>query len=157
MTVESRMVEPPSGFMRSTGNHHHPWLRAPVCLLLTGCVTHYDGLNYMDVGEKMARNVGGQRLAVALAGAALFLAGCASRPSADALTQSILDAAEVDATVSLTEAQARCIADELLDSNLSDAAVAGLAENFDEPEVLASDADSVESTVAEAAIVCAQS
>lgn len=103
----------------------------------------------------MSRNTGVQRLTVVLVGVALFLSGCASRPSADALTQSILDAAEIDAAVTLTEAQARCIADELLDSELSDTTVAGLAENFDQPEVLASDADTVEATVADAAIVCA--
>lgn len=124
---------------------------------MTRCVTHYDGLEYMDVGEKMSRKLGVQRLTVVLVSAVLFLAGCAGRPSADALTQSILEAADVDAAVSLTEAQARCIADELLDSDLSDTTVAGLAENFDQPEVLASDADTVESTVAEAAIVCADS
>lgn len=111
----------------------------------------------MDVGEKMSGKLGVQRLTVLVAGAVLFLSACASRPNADALTQSILDAAELDAAVTLTEAQARCIADELLDSDLSDTTVAGLAENFDQPEVLASDADTVEATVAEAAIVCADS
>ncbi len=105
----------------------------------------------------MSRNKGRRRLAVILAAAVLLLVGCASRPSADALTESILEAAAVDAAVSLTESQARCIAEELLDSDLSDTTVAGLAENFDEPEVLASDADTVESTVADAAIVCADS
>ncbi len=124
---------------------------------MTECVAHYDGLDYKDMGETMSRTMGVQRLTVVLVGALLFLTGCASRPSADALTQSILDAAEIDAAVTLTEAQARCIADELLDSDLSDTTVAGLAENFDQPEVLASDADTVESTVAEAAIVCADS
>ncbi len=59
--------------------------------------------------------------------------------------------------MSLTESQARCIADELLDSDLSDTTVAGLAENFDAPEVLASDADTVEQTVADAAVTCANS
>ena len=105
----------------------------------------------------MARNIGLWRSATLLVGSVLILAGCASRPSADALTQSILEAAEVDSAVSLSDTQARCIADELLDSDLSDTTVAGLAENFDQPEVLASDADSVESTVADAAIVCAES
>ncbi len=105
----------------------------------------------------MSGKLGRRGLTVVLAAAGLLLAGCASRPSADALTESILEAADVDATVSLTESQARCIADELLDSGLSDTTVAGLAENFDQPEVLASDADTVESTVAEAAIVCADS
>ncbi len=98
-----------------------------------------------------------RRMTVLLAGGALFLAGCASRPSADALTESILEAADTDTAVSLTESQARCIADELLDSDLADTTVAGLAENFDQPEVLASDADTVEATVADAAIVCADS
>ena len=105
----------------------------------------------------MARTTGRRRLTVGLAGMVLFLAGCASRPSADALTESIVGAAEADAAVSLTDTQARCIANELLDSDLSDATVAGLAEDFDQPEVLASDVDTVESTVADAAIVCADS
>ena len=105
----------------------------------------------------MSRNMGRRRPIVLLVSATMFLAACASRPSADALTESILEAASTDAAVALTEAQARCIADELLDSDLSDTTVAGLAENFDQPEVLASDADTVESTVADAAIVCAES
>lgn len=111
----------------------------------------------LDVGEMMARNMGQRRLTLGLAATALFLAGCASRPSADALTESILEAADGDAAVTLNETQARCIADELLDSGLADSTVAGLAEDFDQPEVLASDADTVESTVADAAIVCADS
>lgn len=105
----------------------------------------------------MSRKLGVRRLTVVLVSAMLFLAGCASRPSADALTQSIIEAADADAAVTLTETQARCIAEELLGSDLSDTTVSGLAENFDQPEVLASDADTVESTVAEAAIVCADS
>ncbi len=105
----------------------------------------------------MSRITRGRRLTVMVLCAGLFLVGCASRPSADALTDSILQAAESDAAISLTEDEARCIADELLDSDLADTTVAGLAENFDEPEVLASDADTVESTVSDAAIFCADS
>lgn len=105
----------------------------------------------------MARNVVRRRLVGLSVAMVVLLAGCASRPSADDLTQSILQAADADSAISLTETQARCIADELLDSGLADTTVAGLAENFDAPEVLASDADSVEQTVAEAAVNCADS
>lgn len=94
---------------------------------------------------------------VSLTVGTLLLTACASRPSAEELTESILRASEADDTVSLTGEQAACIADELLDSDLGDTTVSGLAENFDNPEVLASDVDDVERTVAEAAILCAGS
>jgi len=110
-----------------------------------------------SVGEnlrgKMSRTV--LRRSVAVAIGCLLLVGCANRPSADELTQSIIQAANNDETVALTDDQARCIADEIIDSDLSDTTVAGLAENFDQPRVLASDADEVEQTVADAAIICA--
>ena len=83
-----------------------------------------------------------------------MLTACAERPTVEQLTESIL-AAEAAEAVSLTDGQARCIAGELLDSDLADETLAGLAENFDTPNVLAADADDAEGVVADAAITCA--
>ena len=86
--------------------------------------------------------------------ALLLVAGCADRPPVDDLTAAIVAAAAEDATVEVTEDQARCIAQRLLDSGLSDTTLEGLAENFDSPEVLSEEKDDVEPLVAAAATAC---
>lgn len=96
------------------------------------------------------------RTLIAAAAALLALAGCGSRPSEDTLAQSILNAANSNAsTVSVSPDQARCIARILLASKLSDTTVGGLAKDFDRPQVLESEADQVESLVSAAAQQCA--
>ncbi len=93
------------------------------------------------------------RLVPALLGL-LLLSACADRPPVDDLASAIVAAAGQDPTVEVTNEQARCIAERLLDSGLSDTTLAGLAENFDSPEVLSDEKDDVESLVAEAATAC---
>lgn len=83
-----------------------------------------------------------------------LVTGCAEQPQASELADAILDAANQDPTVEVSADQARCIADELLGSGLSDTTLEGLAENFDSPEVLADEIDDVEPTVAAAALNC---
>lgn len=84
-----------------------------------------------------------------------LLAGCASRPSEGDLTNSILTATNAaDSTVTLSSEQAACIARALLASNLSDTTLSGLAEDFDKPEVLETEADQVRPVVAAAAEQC---
>lgn len=84
----------------------------------------------------------------------VLLAACADRPPIDDLTSAIVAAASEDPTVDVTDDQARCIAERLLDSGLSDTTLAGLAENFDSPEVLSEEKDDVEPLVAAAATAC---
>lgn len=108
------------------------------------------GLAGVDIPGRR-RIVAGLVLAVACS---LGLLGCADRPTAGELQQSILRAAENDPTVALTEEQARCIADRLLDTSLSDTTLEGLTNNFDEPQVLAAERDRVEPAVADAAASC---
>lgn len=93
------------------------------------------------------------RIAPVLAGCLLMI-GCADRPTVNDLAESILVAAEQDATVDVTPDEADCIARRLLDSGLSDTTMEGLAENFDSPEVLSAEVDQVEPAVAEAAAAC---
>ncbi len=93
------------------------------------------------------------RLVPALLGL-LFLSACADRPPVDDLASAIVAAASQDPTVDVTNDQARCIAERLLDSGLSDTTLAGLAENFDSPEVLSDEKDDVEPLVAAAATAC---
>lgn len=90
----------------------------------------------------------------ALVGGALFIAGCADRPTSADLTQSILTAAQDDPAVVLSNDEAACIAERLLATGLSDTTMSGLAENFDQPEVLSAEVDRVEPAVAEAAAAC---
>jgi PBP1b-binding outer membrane lipoprotein LpoB len=85
---------------------------------------------------------------------ALLLTACASRPSEEELTEAILAAASADADVELDEEQAACIARQLIDSDLSDTTLAGLAENFDAPQVLQTEVDEVKAMVEEAALTC---
>lgn len=84
----------------------------------------------------------------------LLVAGCADRPPIDDLAAAIVSAAAEDPTVELTDDQARCIAQRLLESGLSDTTLEGLAENFDSPEVLSDEVDEVEPLVAAAATAC---
>jgi len=93
------------------------------------------------------------RIAPVLVGC-LLVVGCASRPSVDELSRSILAAAEQDQTVNVTPEQADCIARHLLDSGLSDTTMEGLAADFDSPEVLSAEVEEVEPAVAEAAAAC---
>ena len=94
------------------------------------------------------------RLVPALLLGLLLIAGCADRPPVDDLTAAIVTAASEDPTVTVTDDQARCIAERLLDSGLSDTTLAGLAEDFDNPEVLSDEVDEVEPLVAAAATEC---
>lgn len=98
--------------------------------------------------------MGRRRSIVGLILAGTALAGCANRRSAEDLQRSILVASGNDPTISLSDAQARCIADRLLDTALSDTTLDGLAENFDEPQVLAAEVNRVEPAVADAAASC---
>lgn len=93
-------------------------------------------------------------IVVGLAVCGVLLIGCANRPTAQQLQESILIAAENDPTVSLSPEQARCIADRLLDTDLSDTTLDGLAANFDEPQVLSAEVNRVEPAVADAAATC---
>lgn len=94
------------------------------------------------------------RMVVALGVAALSLAACANRPSSAELSESILRAAADDPSIEVTPEQATCIADRLLESDLSDTTMSGLAEDFDNPEVLAAEVNRVEPAVATAAADC---
>ncbi|MEM7324076.1 MAG: hypothetical protein AAF531_13390 [Actinomycetota bacterium] len=91
---------------------------------------------------------------VAAVVALVLLAGCANRPTVDDLSTAIVDAANADPTVELTVEQAQCIAQRLLDTDLSDTTLAGMAENFDEPQVLSAEVDRIEPAVADAAAAC---
>lgn len=79
---------------------------------------------------------------------------CASEPSVEELARAILVATNADPEVELTADQASCIAAELLASDLSDTTLSGLADNFDNPEVLETELDDVEPLVAAAAVTC---
>jgi hypothetical protein len=85
---------------------------------------------------------------------ALTVTGCASRPTTEELTNSILTAASADTAVELSQEQASCIAQTLLDSDLSDTTLAGLAEDFDNPQVLQTEVDDVKPLVESAALQC---
>lgn len=93
-------------------------------------------------------------IAAALAVCGLAFVGCANRPTPQQLQESILIAAENDPTITVSQDQARCIADRLLDTDLSDTTLDGLAENFDEPQVLSAEVNRVEPAVADAAATC---
>ncbi len=82
-----------------------------------------------------------------------LLSSCADRPSSEALIDSILRASDSQ-SIELSNDQAECIAEALLDSDLADITVTGLAENFDQPAVAAADADDVEAIVSNAAVGC---
>ncbi len=94
------------------------------------------------------------RMVVMLIGGLAVLAGCADRPTSAELTESIVRAAQNDPSVSVTNEEAGCIAEQLLGTGLSDTTMSGLAENFDEPEVLSAEVDRVEPAVADAAAQC---
>lgn len=84
----------------------------------------------------------------------LLIAACAERPAADNLADAIVEAAAQDPTLDVTADQARCIADRLLASSLSDTTLEGLADDFRNPQVLSAERDQVEPAVADAALEC---
>lgn len=84
----------------------------------------------------------------------LLIAACAERPATESLADAIVEAAAQDPTLDVTGDQARCIADHLLGSGLSDTTLEGLAEDFRNPEVLSAERDRVEPAVADAALEC---
>ncbi len=86
-----------------------------------------------------------------------LITACAEPVTSQQLTDSILRSDAVDDAISLTEAQADCMADELLNSGLGEETLLGLAEDFDNPSILVIDADDIGQAVDEAAIVCADS
>jgi hypothetical protein len=94
------------------------------------------------------------RIFAALAAGVLLVTSCASRPSDEELTNAILTATDADPNVDLTPEQAACIAGLLLQSDLSDTTLSGLAEDFDNPEVLQTELDDVEPLVTAAALAC---
>ena len=94
------------------------------------------------------------RIVIVVATAALLATSCASRPSTDELANAILTATEADPSIELTAEQAACIAGMLLESNLSDTTLSGMAEDFDNPEVLQTELDDVEPEVTAAALAC---
>lgn len=94
------------------------------------------------------------RMIALLAGGVLMLSACASRPSEEDLTNAILTATNADPSVEVTEVQAACIARVLLESDLSDTTLSGLAEDFDNPEVLQTEINDVEPLVTTAALSC---
>ncbi|MFV0524380.1 MAG: hypothetical protein ACK5RL_07785 [Acidimicrobiales bacterium] len=104
---------------------------------------------------RSGRRAGPLALAASLAlSSALTLTGCASRPSEDDLADAILAATADDPAVDVSEDTARCIAGQLLSSDLSDTTLEGLAENFDSPQVLETELDRVEPVVSQAAATC---
>ncbi|MGI9612126.1 MAG: hypothetical protein ACR2QO_04400 [Acidimicrobiales bacterium] len=94
------------------------------------------------------------RIVALLAAGALVVSSCASRPSNEELTEAILEATQADPGIDITADQAACIAGLLLESNLSDTTLSGMAEDFDNPEVLQTELDQVEPQVTAAALAC---
>jgi type IV pilus biogenesis protein CpaD/CtpE len=94
------------------------------------------------------------RIIVALAAGMLLISACASRPSEQDLTNAILTATEADPTIEVSDELAACIARVLLQSALSDTTLSGMAENFDNPEVLQTELNDVEPQVTSAALEC---
>ena len=94
------------------------------------------------------------RLALVVGACAIGVAACATTPTQDELTEAILVATNAEPNVELTSEQAACIAAELLNSGLSDTTLSGLAEDFDNPEVLETEVDDVEPLVTAAALAC---
>lgn len=97
-----------------------------------------------------------RRFIAGFVGLSLLLVGCGSGPSQQDLTVSILEAAtQADPVIELTEDEAACIASKLLESDLSDTTLEGLADDFDRPTVLESELDDVGPLVTGAALSCA--
>lgn len=94
-----------------------------------------------------------RRAAILTTALALAMTACASRPSDTELTDAIVEASQAG-NVPITDEQASCIADALLDSGLSDTSLSGLADDFSQPEVLETEVDDVEQAIATAALAC---
>ncbi|MEL7210921.1 MAG: hypothetical protein AAGK32_22255 [Actinomycetota bacterium] len=94
------------------------------------------------------------RVLALLAGPALLLTACASRPSADRLAEAILVSTATSATSQVTADEALCIANALLATDLSDTTLSGLADDFANPTVLETEANDVGPAITAAAQAC---
>lgn len=119
----------------------------------TMSTTRTDRAELTTQWRPMGRLVGS---AVGLAIGVTLLSACAGRPAVDDLAQSVMEAG-VGEGIELTESEASCIAGILDNSDLENATLAGLVENFDNPEIAAADVDRIEGVVADAAVECAGS
>lgn len=94
------------------------------------------------------------RIVLCCAVVCLPLVACATRPAEAKLTEAILTATAAQNDIDLSAEVAACIARHLLASDLSDTTLAGLAEDFDAPEVLEVEINDVRPLVTEAAAAC---
>ncbi len=134
--------------MQSSGPAERRRIRA----IVQGQIYAGYGAGWIDYdGEDMSRTF----ITVVAVVSVLVAGGCASRPTGEDLTNSIIRAADADPSINLTNEEATCISERLLDAELSDTTLEGLAENFDQPKVLAAEQDRIEPLVTEAAIICA--
>ena len=85
---------------------------------------------------------------------ALVVSACASRPTVDALATSIQSSAGTVAGANITPEIARCIATGLLDTDLSDTTLDGLAEDFNNAEVLSTEIELTNEIVMELRFTC---
>ncbi len=88
-------------------------------------------------------------------GVSVFLAGCAGRPTVDALTSSIQSSANTVEGGEITPEIARCIAEGLLATDLSDTTLDGLAEDFNNAEVLTPEIELTNELIIELRSSCA--
>jgi|GEM_PF-5469672 len=71
----------------------------------------------------------------------LLLTGCSSRPTQDQLSLSIIAASEDNPTSDINTDHADCVAQALLESDLSDTTLDGLAQNFSTAIILGTEQD----------------
>ena len=87
--------------------------------------------------------------------AILFVSGCASRPSAEELAQSIRNASLEDPASDVSLEHANCVADYLLNNTeLSDTTLSGLTQDFATPKILGTETGSVVEIVNVASAQC---
>lgn len=89
--------------------------------------------------------------------AGFVLLGCASRPSENALTNSIIRANDSNPASDVSEEHARCVAKKILDSNLSDTTLSAMAENFNKAAVLKSETTEAKEVIKTASDQCLES
>ncbi len=91
---------------------------------------------------------------IAVAAGLCLLTSCAAQPTAQDLATSIKKASDADPTLNTSDEQSLCIAAILLEADLSDTSLSGLAKDFADPTVLVTEKKKIERTVQEAAAIC---
>lgn len=104
--------------------------------------------------DKIYQQIQAKKAVIVFLALVIFVTGCASRPTIEALTSSIQSSANTIEGGAMTPEIARCIAEGLLATDLSDTTLQGLSEDFNNAEVLTPEIELTNEIIIELRTTC---